>query len=222
MRTTTRPIRVMLADDHSLVREGLRSLLASEPDLELVAEATNGLEAVEMALRTKPDVLLLDIRMPGESGLEALRRIKAGSPDTEVLLLTMHDVRTYVREALGSGAAGYLLKDSPPALIRQAVRTAAQHGTVLHERARELLLSDAAKGSGGEDRLSEAQAPPLSERELEILTLVANGNSNRQVADRLHLAESTVKKYVQSLMGKLRAADRTEAAVIGMRLGLVR
>lgn len=224
MTVTTRQetIRVILVDDHALVREGLRAVLTAEPDVEIVAEATNAEAAVAAALREKPDVVLLDIRLPDQDGIEVTKRLRENLPDTAVVLLTMHENRGLARRGLEAGAVGYLLKDSPAPLIRLAIRAVMQEGAVLHHR----VLRDLILGTAPEPEVPENghghRLPALSDREMDVLRQVADGKSNRKIAETMHLSESTVKKYIQSLLAKLQVADRTEAAVTALRSGLLR
>lgn len=224
MTLTTRQetIRVIVVDDHALVREGLRSVLAGEPGVEIVAEATTAESAMAAALREKPDVVLLDIRLPDEDGIEVTRRLHAALPETAVVLLTMHENRGLARRGLEAGAMGYLLKDSPAPLIRLAIRAARQEGAILHHRVlRDLLLGTPTELEAPENGNGH-RLPALSEREMDVLRQVADGKSNRKIAESMHLSESTVKKYIQSLLAKLQVADRTEAAVTALRSGLLR
>jgi two-component system, NarL family, response regulator DevR len=203
-------IRLLLADDHALVREGLRQLLADEPGLEVVGEAADAGEAVEAAARLEPDLVLLDILMPGGSGIEALRRIRARSPAVRVLMLTSVAQGEAVREALAAGAAGYLLKDVSRADLLRAVRDAACGVRVVHAEARKLLDQAPVGATVGE----------LTPRERSVLELIAQGKSNRQIGQRLDLTEGTVKGYVSAILGKLGVEDRTQAALLAARLGL--
>lgn len=212
-------IDLMLVDDHPLLREGLRTILATEKDLCLVAEAANGHSALAQLeqLDPRPGVILLDVRMPDEDGFVVLRRIRERYPDIAVVMLTMHGGEAYLREALAAGASGYLLKDQASELIPHAVRTVAAGGTVLPP---DLLTGLLAQPSAQPERPPAADCP-LSEREIAIVRLIAQGFSNRAIADELHLAEATIKKYVQSLTGKLGAGDRGHAAILAMRLGII-
>lgn len=222
LMTRRETIRVLLVDDHALVREGLRSVLMAEPDFSVVGEATNAGGAVEMALREKPDVVLLDIRLADGDGIEVTKRLRQELPGTAVVLLTMHENRGLARRGLEAGAVGYLLKDSPAPLIRLAIRAACEEGAVLHHRVlRDLLVSSAAEPEASADGNGH-RLPLLSEREMDVLRQVADGKSNRRIAESMHLSESTVKKYIQSLLAKLQVADRTEAAVTALRSGLLR
>lgn len=218
-----RPLRVVLMDEHAVVREGLRALLESEPGVVVTGEASCAIEVFEAVRRQAPDVILMELRLQGPEGLDLVRDLKRRCPEASILLLTVHDSGPLIQAALEAGASGYLLKESPAALVRQALRTVQQGGTVLHPRALRALLAGLPRTAGpGNGHCTPESRPALTERELEILALVAQGNSNRNIADRIHLSESTVKKYVQSVLGKMGAADRTEAAVVALRLGLFR
>ncbi len=207
-----RTIRVVLVDDHALVREGLRELLADEPEIEVVGDFADAADAVEGAARLSPDVVLLDILMPGGSGIEALRRIRERSPKSRIVMLTSVADERAVVEAMAAGAAGYLLKDlSRATLVRALVDTAAGR-RVLHPEAERALESAG--------RLSGSSLASLTERERAVLELLARGKSNRQVANRLGLTEGTVKGYVSAILDKLGVQDRTSAALLAVNLGI--
>lgn len=209
----------MLVDDHPLLREGLRAILATEQDVHLLSEASSGQEALSLLEREpKPDVILLDIRMPDMDGLLVLKELRARYPEIAVIILTMHESESYLSEALAGGASGYVLKDQACELIPLAVKTVAAGGTVMPPRLLTRLLSDAPLPAGRDRCLTDC---PLSPRELSIVGLIARGFSNRAIAEELHLAEATIKKYVQSLTGKLGAGDRGHAAVLAMRMGFI-
>ncbi len=209
-------IHILLADDEELVRTGLRMILRSEPDLEIVGEAVNGEDALRKVSELAPDVLLLDLRMPDGDGLAVLRRLPAGAPP--VVVLTTFDTDANVQEALLAGAAGFLLKDAPAAQLVAAVRAAASGDAVLSRsvarRVFERLpqqhaVSRSAAGEG------------LTEREQEVLTLIADGCSNAEIAQRLHIVEGTVKTHVARILMKLGVRDRLQAVVAAYRAGLV-
>lgn len=214
-------IKVLLVDDHPVVREGLRTVLRAEPGIELVGEAASGLHALNMMEVADPQVVLLDIQLPGMSGLETLREIKRRAPHVAVVMLTMYDSEVYFAEAVRLGANGYLLKDSPQELISLAIRAAGQGGMVipprLFETAMRLQMDVPAKPV---DRQLQELTSNLTPRECDVLRLLARGYPNRAISDEMHLAEVTVKKYVQSLVGKLGVPDRTHAALLAARLGL--
>ncbi|MBX3171006.1 MAG: response regulator transcription factor [Candidatus Eremiobacteraeota bacterium] len=218
------PIRVIVVDDHSVVRMGLRTVLADNTDMKLVAEGETGAQACELVEKYKPDVLLIDLTLPDGNGLEVIREIRRQSPATQVLVLTMHDNELFLIDALVAGAAGYLLKDSPPKLIPLSIHTLFQGGCLLEKRLLSRLVRLVSQGRrmpGEEEATTPASASNLSERELAVLRLISKGSSNRVIGEKLHLAEATVKKYVHSLKSKLSVSDRAEAAVVGMRLGLL-
>jgi DNA-binding NarL/FixJ family response regulator len=215
------PIRVLLVDDQALFREGLRTLLSVWPDLEVVGEAGNGAEAVETAVALRPDVILMDLRMPVLDGVAATRRLRQELPDCKIIVLTTFDDDEHVFDGLRAGAVGYLLKDVPSEKLVEAIRAAAGGASFLQP-------SIAAKVLAEFTRLTPASAPtaqplvePLSERELEILALLATGDSNREIANQLFIAEGTVKNHVTNILGKLGARDRTQAALKAKELGLI-
>ncbi len=212
-------IRVLLVDDQALFREGLRTLLSVHPEIEVVGEAENGAEAVNLALTTRPDVVLMDVRMPVLDGVAATRQLQQEAPDSRVIMLTTFDDDEYVFEGLRAGAAGYLLKDVSSARLVEAIREAARGGSFLQP-------SVAAKVVAEFNRLSHPPAAatlpdPLSPRELEILALLATGASNKEIAAQLYLAEGTVKNHVTNILSKLSVRDRTQAALKARELRLI-
>ncbi|MDX6743321.1 response regulator transcription factor [Actinocorallia sp. A-T 12471] len=210
-------IRILVADDHALARSGLATMLGVQPDLEIVGEASDGLSAVAEARRLAPDLVLMDIRMPGLDGIEATRRIRA-APGPSVLILTTFDLDRYVYEALRAGAGGFLLKDAPPGQLAEAVRTVAGGQALLApavtRRLIERFLSVPPTGGDG--------LAPLTGREREVLTLLARGGSNAEIAARLHLSEATVKTHVSRILTKTGLRDRVAAVVFAYEQGLVR
>ncbi|MBI3966358.1 MAG: response regulator transcription factor [Chloroflexi bacterium] len=204
----------MLVDDHQIVREGLRGMLQTEPGIEVVAEASNGSEAVRLAARHQPDVVLMDIRMPELDGIEATRQIKAKLPQVAVIMLTMYASDVYVVDAVRAGAAGYVLKDIDRDELMRTIEAVASGGTVIDPQ----LLRRALRGVTGQQ---SGELEKLTPRELEVLRLVVEGKTNRDIAGQLIIAEETAKKHVQNIISKLRASDRTQAAVIAVRSGLV-
>jgi DNA-binding NarL/FixJ family response regulator len=213
-------IRVAIADDQTLVRGGFRSILDGQPDIEVVGEAGDGAEAVEAAERLAPDVILMDVRMPGTDGLEATRRIAARGLATRVLVLTTFDVDEYVYEAMKAGASGFLLKTAPPRQLAEAVRTVAAGDEILAPSVTRRLVEQFVRrpppGTGVPARLAD-----LTERELEVLRLVARAKSNAEIAAELFVTEATVKSHVNRLLGKLGLRDRTQAIVLAYETGLV-
>lgn len=218
-----RAVRVLVADDHPVVRQGLRAMLSSDQRIEVVGEAAGGEESIELVEQLNPDVVLMDIRMPKMSGIEATRLIKGLRPDVAVIMITMYDNRTFVVEALRAGAAGYLVKDSSRELFCYAIH-AVMDGCAM---VRSDLLRQAIQGlTRGSKDLTAGNGSPqaadrLTAREMEVLRLVSHGCLNKEIAKALSLAEVTVKKYVQSIMAKLGVSDRTNAAITAVRLGLV-
>jgi DNA-binding NarL/FixJ family response regulator len=210
-----REIRVLIADDHAIVREGLRMLLSDQAGMTVVGEAADAADAVEAAVRLQPDVVLLDILMPGGSGIEALRRIRERCPAVRVVMLTSLADHAAVREAMSAGATGYLLKDVSPADLARAVRDAAASRATLHPEAARVLAQGpkTARGAPLED---------LTPRERSVLELLAQGRSNRQIANRLGLTEGTVKGYLTHLFDKLGVDDRTQAVLFALERGIVR
>lgn len=216
----TDPIRVLIVDDQRLMREGLRTLLELEADLLVASEAEDGQAAVEAYMELAPDVVLMDIRMPGVDGVEATRRICRRRPEARILILTTFDDDAYVLEGLRAGALGYLLKDVSGQELAAAVRTVAAGSALIGSSVARKVLAELARSApprAGNSLLPE----PLTGREQEILQLVAQGLSNPDIAARLHLAEGTVKNYVTSILQKTGTHDRTEAAVRAKTLGLI-
>ena len=212
-------IRVLLADDHGLVRAGLARLIDSEPDLHVVGEAGTGRDAVELARRLTPDVALLDIRMPVMDGIEATRRIVASGP-TRVVILTVFDLDDYVYAALQAGASGFLLKDAPPDQMLAALRVAAAGEALIAPSITRRLLTEFARLG------SAAQAVPgieaLTDREREVLVHMAAGLTNAEIAAVMYLGEATVKTHVGRVLAKLQARDRVQAIIAAYDAGLVR
>lgn len=215
------PIRVFLVDDQALFREGLRVLLSLLPDIEIVGEAANGQEAVNRLATTRPDLVLMDLRMPLLGGVEATRRLRAADPRVCVIVLTTFDDDDDVFEALRAGAAGYLLKDAPAEQLAEAIRAAARGESFLQP-------SIAAKVVAEFNRLSDRQKPPrppvanpLSQREHEVLRQLANGRSNKEIAQVLDLAEGTVKNHMTNILDKLGVLDRTQAALKAREMGIL-
>jgi DNA-binding NarL/FixJ family response regulator len=217
-------IRVLLADDQELVRTGFRMILAGEEGIEVVGEASNGREALERAIRLRPDVIVMDIRMPVMDGLEATRRLVAeeGIGDARVLVLTTFDADDHVVQALRAGASGFLLKDVAPEDFVKAIRTvAAGDALIAPSVTRRLLVRFAELPSPG-DSLHAENLSQLTEREHEVLRLVALGLSNREIAERLTLAEPTIKTHVSHLLLKLELRDRAQLVVLAYESGVVR
>lgn len=213
-------IRVLLVDDQALFREGLRTLLSTDTGVEVVGEAANGEEAVRRVPGLKPDVVLLDLRMPVLGGVEAARRIRDADPEVRVVVLTTFDDDEEVFEALRAGAAGYLLKDAPLARILEAIHGVARGESHLQPSVAARVVAEFARVS----RPSPEASPllePLSEREREVLRHLAHGRSNKEIAAALNLVEGTVKNHMSNILGKLGVLDRTQAALKARDLGLI-
>ncbi|MFB8762543.1 response regulator [Nocardiopsis alba] len=207
-------IRVLLVDDHPVVREGIRGMLSTEPDLDVVGDAGSGPEAVVRAAELSPDVILMDLRMPGGDGVEATERIRAAHPGVHVLVLTTYDTDTDILRAVEAGATGYLLKDTPRGELAEAVRSAARGETVLSGHLAGKLLT-------GVRRRSEPEGPTLSPREVEVLRLAADGHTNAVIGRILHISATTVKTHLMRIYEKLGVGDRTSAVTRALRRGLL-
>lgn len=214
-------IRILLADDQSLFREGLSTLLSVQPDLEVVGEAANGEEALALAERLRPDIVLMDLRMPVLDGVAATRRLHQRQPNCRVIVLTTFDDDESVFEALRAGAVGYLLKDAPSEKLFEAVRAAAHGDSFLQPSVAAKVVAEFARLADRPRPNPKALIEPLSERELEVLRLIARGASNREIAERLYIAEGTVKNHVTNILSKLEVSDRTQAALKARELGLI-
>ncbi len=211
----TGPIRVIVVDDHNLVRKGIRALLAEEPDIEVVGEAADGAAAVTETIRLRPDVVVMDLVMPGMDGIEAIRRIHTGLPTARILVLTSFASDDKVFPAIRAGAVGYLLKDSEPADLIHAIRRVQQGEVSLHPDIARKVLQEVVHI---EEPPSPAEA--LSEREVQVLQLVARGWSNQRIAGELHISEPTVRTHMSNILSKLHLASRTQAVLYALRTGL--
>ncbi|MCD9902090.1 response regulator transcription factor [Streptomyces sp. MT29] len=219
----TPPIRAVIADDQMMVRQGFTVLLNAEPDIEVVGQAVNGLDAVAQAGELAPDVVLMDIRMPELGGIEATRRITAREGSTvKVLVLTTFDLDEYVYEALRAGASGFLLKDASADELAHAVRVVAAGDALLSPNITKRLITEFSRTAGAPRAPLKERIGDLTERETEVLSLVAAGLSNAEIAGQLILAEQTVKTHVGRILVKLGVRDRTQAAVFAYESGLVR
>ena len=209
-------IRVLVVDDQSMVRAGFRMLLADEPDIEVVAEAANGLEAVAQAARFHPHVVLMDIRMPGLDGLEATRRILAADPESKVLILTTFDLDEYVYEALSAGASGFVLKDDPPEQLIAAVRTVAGGDALLSPSVTRRVIAQFTRVHQQPPKAMET----LTARELDVFRLITQGYSNAEIGRELFISDTTVKTHVTRVLQKLDLRDRAQAIVLAYQSGL--
>lgn len=217
----TETIRILLVDDQRLMREGLRTLLELEPGLQVVGEANNGLEALELYARLRPNVVLMDVRMPTMDGVEATRQLLSRWPDCRVIILTTFDDDEYVFEGLRAGALGYLLKDVSIQELTEAIRTVLAGGVLIEPSVARKVVAEFARMTNSAPVRPTNLVDPLSEREADILHLLAQGLTNREIAQRLFLAEGTVKNYVTNILGKIGARDRTQAALRARELGLL-
>jgi NarL family two-component system response regulator LiaR len=213
----TESIRILIADDHAVVREGLRALIATEPEMELVGEARDGIEAVLKAQSLKPDVILLDLVMPRQDGIEAIGQIKRENPDARILIITSFSEDDKVFAAIKAGALGYLLKDSSPEELLQAIHDVNRGESSLHPAIARKVIQELSRPSD----LPPAEEP-LTEREVEVLGLVAQGLSNQEIAEELVISEPTVRTHVSNILSKLHLANRTQAALYALREGLAR
>ena len=217
----TAKIRLLLVDDQRLMRDGLRILLELEEDMQVAAEAGDGAAGLAAYAEHQPDVVLMDIRMPGMDGVEATRQLRQQWPDARVIILTTFDDNEYVFEGLRAGALGYLLKDVSGEELEAAIRTVAAGGALIEPSVARKVVAEFARLAAPTSATTEKLIEPLSERELEILQLVAQGLSNKEIAARLYLAEGTVKNYVTSILQKIGCRDRTQAAIRARELGLL-
>jgi DNA-binding NarL/FixJ family response regulator len=214
-------IRILLVDDQALFREGLRTLLSVQPGLEVVGEAGNGEEAVHLAATLRPDVVLMDLHMPVLDGVAATRRLRESRPDCRVIVLTTFDDDEYVFEGLRAGAVGYLLKDVPSEKLVEAIKATARGESFLQPSVAAKVVAEFARMAEWAPLRSDSLVEPLSDREMEVLRLISSGKTNREIADKLVIAEGTVKNHVTSILGKLGVRDRTQAALKARELGLV-
>ncbi|HBX71148.1 MAG TPA: DNA-binding response regulator [Chloroflexi bacterium] len=214
-------IRLLLVDDQRLMRDGLRTLLELESDFEVVGEAENGAQALESYRQLTPDVILMDIRMPQMDGVEATRRLREIDPEARVIILTTFDDNEYVFEGLRAGALGYLLKDVSSDELADAIRKVAAGGSMIEPSVARKVIAEFARLAPPTPQATQELIEPLSEREIEILTLVSRGLTNKEIATKLYLAEGTVKNYVTSILQKIGARDRTQAALRARELGLL-
>ena len=211
-------IRVLLADDHAVLRAGLRALLSREPDMEVVGEAASGSEALKKVEELQPDVVLMDISMPGMEGLEATAQIKQRAPGTKVLILTMHEDRRYLLPALKAGAAGYVVKRAADAELIGAIRAVQRGEAFLHPSMAKLLVEEYAGGRAS----GASEGQPLSDREGEVLRLIAEGLSYKEMADRLGISVKTVETYRERIKEKLSLHSRAELVRYALEQGLLR
>jgi DNA-binding NarL/FixJ family response regulator len=214
-------IRVLICDDQPLVRAGVRTLLGSQPDIQIVGEAADGAAAVGAAACLRPDVVLMDVRMPGTDGIKATGAIARGDGSPRVLVLTTYDLDEYVFDALAAGASGFLLKDSRPEDLIAGIRSVADGDALLAPSVTRRLIAVFARGRGSQARQLASRLEPLSDREREVLGQVARGLSNAEIAAALYITEHTVKTHVASMLRKLELRDRVHAVIFAYESGLV-
>ncbi|MFF3379489.1 response regulator [Streptomyces sp. NPDC002680] len=213
---------VLIVDDQTLQRLGFRMLLEAEPDMTVVDEATNGSEAVRKAAELRPDVVLMDVRMPGMDGIEATRRIVESGGRSRVLVLTTFDLDEYAYDALRAGASGFFLKDARPEELVVGIRAVAAGDAVISPGVTRKLIDTFTSRRAGPAPGHELRLADLTDREREVLTAMAGGANNTEIAERLHLAESTVKSHVSRILAKIGARDRVQAVIFAYDVGLVR
>jgi DNA-binding NarL/FixJ family response regulator len=214
MPTEPHRIRILIADDHPIVREGLAAILGTQPDFDVIGQASNGAELVRLAVTHNPDVVLTDLEMPGVNGVEAIRLLRQESPATRAIVLTVFDTDDRILGALQAGAQGYLLKGAPRDEIFRAVRIVYEGGSLLQP----LVASKVLKHIGGGN---QPEQDALTERETEVLRLMARGKMNREIAEQLFISERTVKFHVSSILSKLDAGNRTEAVSLATARGII-
>lgn len=212
-------IRVLLCDDQAIVCDGLEAILSTDPEIEVVGMASDGAQAVELAQKTRPDLILMDLKMPGMNGIQATKIIRELLPEIRVLVLTTYDADEWVFDAIRSGATGYMLKDTPRSKLIPVIKDTAAGKTHVDPAVAGKLFAYIAQESIGQPATTLAKE--LSEREREILQLIANGFPNAEIAQTLHLSDGTVRNYVSAILSKLGVADRTQAAVLALRYGLI-
>jgi DNA-binding NarL/FixJ family response regulator len=220
----TEPIRTMIVDDHALFRRGLEMVLDSEPDIELVGEASDGAEAVEKAGETLPDVVLMDIRMPRSSGIEACRALKEVVPSAKIVMLTISDEEADLFEAIRAGASGYLLKDIPLDEVADTVRAVDGGQSLINPSMAGKLLTEfatLARREAVSEPPQQVPAPKLTDREMQVLKLIARGMNNRDIAKELFISENTVKNHVRNILEKLQIHSRMEAVMVAVREKLI-
>ena len=211
----TQDIRILIVDDHDIVREGQRALIETELGMELVGEAKNGIEAVELAERLQPDVILMDLHMPKKDGVEAITEIKGENPESRILVLTSFNEDENVYAAIKAGAMGYLLKDSSPQKILKSIRKIYQGETSIGPRIAQKLMREIQRTTD-----CPPTEEPLTTREMEVIKLIAKGLSNQEIAEKLVISERTARTHITHILGKLHLANRTQAAIYALREGL--
>lgn len=213
-------IKILIADDQKLIREGLKVLLEMEEDFEIIGEATNGVEAYEFYIKLKPDIVLMDIQMPVMNGVEAIKKIKEVDSQAKIIILTTFDDDQYVYDGLKSGALGYILKDTSIEKLSETIRIVYKGGALIEPSITKKILSEISKIEKPKIKKEEL-IEELNLREIEILKLISKGYTNQEIADKLDLSVGTVKNYVTTILQKIGARDRTEAALIAKEIGII-
>jgi len=213
--------KVLIVDDHKVIREGLSAILETKDDIEIVGEARDGGEAVEQARALVPDVILMDVSMPGMTGIEATRMIKREIPHIGVIALTMYEEQQYIFDLVRAGATGYLLKDSDSAQIVAAIRAISRGESLIHPSVASKILAEFSLLSQGKGKRRTMLEHDLTDREITVLRLVADGKTNKEIANVLDLSEKTVKNHVRNIFHKLHVYDRTQAAILAIRKGII-
>lgn len=212
------PIKILIADDHPVVREGLISMIKREPDFKVVGEATNGIEAVSRTKELKPDIVLMDLRMPELDGVEAIRQISVAVPATRFIILTTYSDDEFIFKGIEVGARAYLLKDAPREDLFKAIRAVYRGESLIQPVVASKVLDRFAELS----RQAQSPTEGLSDREIEVLALMAKGDANKEIAAQLHITDSTVKTHISSIFQKLNAKDRTEAVMQAIKKGIIK
>jgi len=214
-------IKVLIADDHRVVREGLMAILKTEENIEVVGEAQDGQEAIEKVRTLEPDVILMDVSMPRMGGVEATRQIKREFPHIGIIALTMYDEQQYIFDLVRAGATGYLLKDTESAQIVEAIRAIYRGESLIHPSVASKILAEFSLLAQKKGKKPSWEDHDLTEREITVLRLVADGKTNKEIANNLDLSEKTVKNHVRNIFHKLQVYDRTQAAILGIRKGII-
>jgi DNA-binding NarL/FixJ family response regulator len=210
-------MKILLCDDQAVIRDGLEMLLTLEKDIQVVGSASDGAEAIELAAQKQPDLILMDLKMPGTNGIEATRQIRAKFPNIKILVLTTYDDDEWVFDAVRAGASGYLLKDTPRQKIIEAIRGTMEGKSFVDPAVAGKLMNQVATN---QKQPTSVLADKLTDRELDVLRLIAKGFTNSDIANQLHLSEGTVRNHVSAILEKLSVSDRTQAAVIAIQHGL--
>lgn len=214
-------IKVLIADDHRVVREGLMAILKTKENIEVVGEAQDGQEAIEKVRTLEPDVILMDVSMPRMGGVEATRQIKREFPHIGIIALTMYDEQQYIFDLVRAGATGYLLKDTESAQIVEAIRAIHRGESLIHPSVASKILAEFSLLAQKKGKKPSWEEHDLTEREITVLRLVADGKTNKEIANNLDLSEKTVKNHVRNIFHKLQVYDRTQAAILGIRKGII-